>query len=147
MFKDGCVFCDDVARQGKAAIVYEDEDTLAFMDIAPVEEGHTLVIPKDHFVNIFDIDYNRFAKVHELSRVLAKAVMEAVGADAINIGQNNGPCANQRVMHYHLHIIPRWCNRHLNWERGEADGEQLEEVAAKIRDSFEQYRKELMFQV
>lgn len=143
MFQNGCVFCDDVARQRKAAIVYEDDEILAFMDFAPVEQGHTLVIPKEHFVNIFDIDSSSFAKVHEVSRVLSKAVMKAVDADAINIGQNNGPCANQRVMHYHLHIIPRWCNRHLNWERGVANGDELESVAARIRDSFEDFREEL----
>jgi len=146
MFKNGCVFCDDVVRQHRASIVYEDDYTMAFMDIAPVESGHVLVIPKDHFVNIFDIDSSRFAKVHELSRVLSKAVMKAVGADAINIGQNNGPCANQRVMHYHLHIIPRWCDRHLNWERGEADGDELDSVAGMIRDVFQEFEEELNFQ-
>lgn len=145
MFKDGCVFCDEIIRQGRAAKVYEDDETLAFMDIAPVNEGHTLVIPKDHFVNIFDIDAVRFARVHELSRVLARAVKEAVGADAINVGQNNGPCANQVVMHYHLHIIPRWCNHNLNWERSKKNGDELEAVAKKIRDAFEQYRGDLRF--
>lgn len=143
MFKDGCVFCNEIARQRKAAIVYEDDETLAFMDIAPVEQGHTLVIPKEHYVNIFDIDSASFAKVHEVSRVLSRAVMKAVDADAINIGQNNGPCANQRVMHYHLHIIPRWCNRNLNWDRGEANGEELESVAARIRKALEGFRDEL----
>lgn len=143
MFKSDCVFCSDVAKYHKAAIVYEDDYAMAFMDIAPVEEGHTLVIPKDHYVNIFDIEPGKFARVHEISRVLARAVKEAVGADAINIGQNNGPCANQRVMHYHLHIIPRWCDRHLNWERIEANGDQLETIAAKIKDTFEQFLGEL----
>lgn len=143
MFKNDCVFCHDIAKERKASIVYEDEVSMAFMDIAPVEEGHTLVIPKEHYVNIFDIEPDKFARVHEISRVLAKAVKEAVGADAINIGQNNGPCANQRVMHYHLHIIPRWCDRHLNWERIEANGDDLDQVAEKIRETFADYLGEL----
>lgn len=143
MFRDDCVFCNEVGRMKKAAIVYEDDRAMAFMDIAPVEEGHTLVIPREHFVDIFDIDAQDFARVHELSRVLAKAVMKAVGADAMNIGQNNGECANQRVMHYHLHIIPRWCSRRLNWDRNQVNSDELEAVASRIRDAFEDYRGEL----
>lgn len=143
MSKEGCIFCDDIAVDRKAAIVYEDDVTLAFMDLFPVEEGHTLVIPKEHYENIFDIDPVHFGHVQEVTRVLAKAVLKAVGADAINIGQNNGECANQRVMHYHLHIIPRWCDRNLNWERIRTNRDELGIVATRIRETFNEFKEEL----
>lgn len=137
MYDDECVFCKEIALQKKAAIVYEDDETMAFMDYAPVEPGHVLVIPKNHYVDIFDIDYDQYFKVHRLAKRLSAAIINAMKADAINIGQNNGPCANQVVMHYHLHIIPRWCDRNLDWNRNIASDKELEEIALKIRASLE----------
>ena len=137
MYDEECVFCNGIANRKEAAIVYEDQDTMAFMDYAPVEPGHVLVIPKEHYVNIFDIDADQYVKVHRLAKRLSSAVIDAMGADAINIGQNNGPCANQRVMHYHLHIIPRWCNRNLDWNRNIVSGKELEDIASRIRQSLE----------
>lgn len=145
MFKDGCIFCDDIAGKRRAAIVYEDDVSLAFMDLFPVEEGHTLVIPREHYENIFDIDAVHYSHVLEVGRVMAKAVLRALGADAINIGQNNGECANQRVMHYHLHIIPRWCDRNLNWERIRTDEKELNNVAQRIKEIFDGLKGELRF--
>ncbi len=145
MFKDGCVFCDDIGTKRKAAIVYEDDTSMAFMDLFPVEEGHTLVIPKEHYENIFEIGPEPFRHVQELARILSKAVQKALDADGINVGQNNGTCANQRVMHYHLHIIPRWCDRNLNWERIRTNEQELGTVALKIREVFEEFRDELNF--
>lgn len=142
MYDDECVFCRDIARQKKAAIVYEDDSTMAFMDYAPVEPGHVLVIPKEHYVNIFDIEYEQYLKVHRLAKRLSSAVAKALGADAINIGQNNGPCANQVVMHYHLHIIPRWCNRNLDWNRNIASEKELNDTALRIRNSLDQLPEE-----
>jgi len=156
MFDPDCVFCTEVVEKRNAEIVYEDENTMAFLDHAPVEDGHLLVIPKKHFVNILDIDMEDFLRVQQLVRKLCQPVMNALGCDAINIGQNNGPCANQVVMHYHVHIIPRWCdsssaadtarkgNRRmndfisrdgrLNWERKRVSRSDLEVVASRIRE-------------
>ena len=134
MYSENCVFCRDVIRDRKASIVYENDSVIAFMDIAPVEPGHVLVVPKDHYVNIMDIDEPVYLEVHRVTRMISPAIVRAVGADAVNIGQNNGACANQRVFHYHVHIIPRFCSRELNWGRRTMEDEELEQMAVLIRN-------------
>ncbi len=147
MLSEDCVFCVDVIKGKKAAIIFEDESTMAFMDYAPVEVGHVLVIPKNHFENLLDIDEENFLNVQMVSKIIAPALLEAVNADALNVGQNNGICANQVVMHYHLHLIPRFCDgytgrassegrfasRSLSWKRRVVDRKELEAVANAIR--------------
>lgn len=147
MLSEDCVFCVDIIKGKKAAIIFEDESTMAFMDYAPVEVGHVLVIPKNHYENLLDIDEENFLNVQMVSKIIAPALLEAVNADALNVGQNNGICANQVVMHYHLHLIPRFCDgyhgsvspngrfasRSLNWKRRVVDRKELESVASAIR--------------
>ncbi len=127
------MFCRDVIRDRKASIIYENSNVLAFMDIAPVEPGHVLVVPKEHYVNILDIDEWSYLEVHRVAKQLSPAIIRAVGGEAVNIGQNNGACANQRVFHYHLHIIPRFCDRRLDWSRRNVLEKELDEVAEKIK--------------
>lgn len=127
------MFCRDVIRDRKASIIYENNNVLAFMDIAPVEPGHVLVVPREHYVNILDIDEWSYLEVHRVAKQLSPAIIRAVGGEAVNIGQNNGACANQRVFHYHLHIIPRFCDRRLDWSRRIVRENELDEVAEKIR--------------
>ncbi len=133
MYSEQCVFCRDVIRDRKASIIYENNNVVAFMDIAPVEPGHVLVVPREHYVNILDIDEWSYLEVHRVAKQLSPAIIRAVGGEAVNIGQNNGACANQRVFHYHLHIIPRFCDRRLDWSRRIVRENELDEVAEKIR--------------
>lgn len=146
-----CVFCTDVIGNRNGSIVYEDSDTIAFLDYAPVEVGHILVIPKKHFENIFDIDEESYLNVHKVAKFISPAVLKALDADALNVGQNNGPCANQIIMHYHLHVIPRFCEdgsgeeskygrfarKSLNWGRKIIGREELDEIALVIRKEIE----------
>lgn len=104
---DGCIFCRIAQKQDSASIVYEDAKVLAFMDIKPVNEGHTLVIPKEHYVDIFDIPEDLNASVHRVVKRVAKAVKNATNTDGISIVQQNGRAAGQEVFHLHVHIIPR----------------------------------------
>ena len=133
MSDNSCVFCSEVVGKHRASVIYETVSVIAFMDIAPVEPGHVLVIPKKHFVNILDIDYEDYLEVHRVTKYLSPYIVRAVNADGINIGQNNGKSANQRVFHYHVHIIPRFQERELKWGRMQAENWQLEEVAEKVR--------------
>ncbi len=153
MADNDCTFCREIVERRNAAIVYEDSDTIAFLDYAPVETGHVLVVPKKHYKNIFDISEDSYVKVHKVARKIAPAICRAVNADAMNIGQNNGTCANQVVMHYHLHLIPRFCisnseagqvsekgmfaKKPLNWNRRITDRDELEAVAIRIRQEIE----------
>lgn len=105
---DGCIFCRIVAREVPADIVYEDERTLAFLDMHPNHPGHTLIVPKHHSRNIFDIDAVDWSAVQETTRKLARHVRIITRADGVNIHVNNEPAANQVVFHTHAHLIPRY---------------------------------------
>jgi histidine triad (HIT) family protein len=102
------VFERIIAREIPADIVYEDEETLAFLDIAPNNPGHTLVVPKEYSRNIFDISEESWLAVMRTAHKLAPAIMKAVGADGINIAMNNEAAAGQIVFHTHVHLIPRY---------------------------------------
>lgn len=117
--------------------IYEDEHTFAFLDIAPINKGHTLVIPKNATRNILTADKETFGHVMETVRMLAPKIKEAVGADGINIGINNEPAAGQVVFHLHAHIMPRFEDDgyehwgHTEYKEGEAE-KTLEKIQALL---------------
>ncbi len=128
------IFGKIIRREVPAEIVYEDEKTLAFLDIAPVHKGHTLVIPKTPSRNLLSTDDETLAVLMQTAVRVANAVKEAVGADGVNISSNNEAAAGQLVFHTHLHIIPRFTNDGLTtWPKTSyAEGEAMN-VAEKIR--------------
>ncbi|HRH55510.1 MAG TPA: HIT family protein [Candidatus Paceibacterota bacterium] len=129
------VFMKIVRREVPADIVYEDEHTLAFLSSGPVEPGHTLVIPKTPFRNIFDIDQETFAHVMETVRKISPAVRDAVGAKGVHINSNHEHEAGQEVFHLHMHIIPRHSSEDFDfWEGGSYGEGEAAAVAQKIRD-------------
>jgi histidine triad (HIT) family protein len=101
------VFQKIIDRELPADIVYEDERTLAFLDIEPNTPGHTLVIPKKFCLNVFDCDEESWAAVMRTVRAIAPAVRDAVGAEGVHINSNHGEEAGQVIPHLHFHIIPR----------------------------------------
>jgi histidine triad (HIT) family protein len=129
------IFMKIIRREIPAHIVYEDADTLAFLDIRPTNPGHTLVIPKKPFRNIFDIDDETLVAVMRTVKKVAKAVKEAVGAEGMNISMNNEPAAGQIVFHYHVHIIPRFASDGFRLWPGKAypTDTAARDVADKIR--------------
>jgi histidine triad (HIT) family protein len=114
--------------------VYEDEATLAFMDVMPQSPGHTLVIPKTPAENLFDLQLDAGGAVLGTAQKVARAVQQAFNADGIMLSQLNGPAAGQSVFHFHVHIIPRYEGVPLRRHTGDMeDSEVLEEQAGKIR--------------
>jgi histidine triad (HIT) family protein len=105
---EGCVFCAIAAHWAPADVVYEDVDTIAFMDLHPMREGHTLVIPKRHARDAFDILPEDAAATARTAIRVARAMKRALGCDGVNIFQSNGRAAGQSVFHYHVHVLPRW---------------------------------------
>ncbi|MEE8198809.1 MAG: HIT family protein [Thermoplasmata archaeon] len=105
-----CIFCRIVRGEEEAALVYEDDTYLAFMDIQPINPGHILVLPKVHQETVFDMVPEEAGALFAQAARLAVAVKEAMGADGINIGQNNGRAAQQIVPHVHVHVIPRYAD-------------------------------------
>ena len=104
---DGCVFCKMVAGEIPATKVYEDEAVLAFLDIGPISDGHTLVIPKQHCTRVDECDPEVLSAVAARLGRIAEAVVAAMDADGYNVLSNNGSAAGQVVDHLHFHIIPR----------------------------------------
>ena len=103
-----CIFCKLVAKQAPASVVYEDEAVMSFLDIRPLNLGHTQVIPKAHFVDIFDIPVELISRVNAVAKHVAPAIKKAAGADGISIIQQNGKAAGQDIFHFHVHVVPRF---------------------------------------
>ena len=133
-----CLFCKLVAGDIPSAKVYEDDATLAFMDIAPVVPGHTLVIPKAHFDPVTQTPDDVLARVIATVRRVAAAQMSALNADGVNIHQSNGASAGQVVPHVHFHVIPRFADdgHHWNWSAGSyRDPAEMSVLAGRLRQA------------
>lgn len=131
------IFKKIIDREIPADIVYEDELTLAFLDINPTNKGHTLVIPKTAFENIFDGDEETFGHMAKVAMRLGTTIKKALGADGINLIMNNGKDAGQEVFHAHIHVIPRFKNdetfqppTHAEYVEGEASQIATQIIAA-----------------
>ncbi|MDO8620453.1 MAG: HIT family protein [bacterium] len=130
---ESCLFCKIVNGEIPSTKVYEDADTLAFLDIKPVNPGHTLVIPKKHFTNIHETPDELLGKMAIVAKKISDAILKS-GAKGINIGMNNGAIAGQSVFHAHIHVMPRYGKDSFSlWVGKEYDGNEREEVAKKIR--------------
>ena len=129
------IFMKIVRKEAPAHIVYEDEETLAFLSTGANAHGHTLVIPKKPIRNVFDADEKTFAAVMETARKIAPAVRDAVGAKGVHINSNHEPEAGQEVFHLHVHIIPRESRESFDfcWPRLSPSDEERAEVAERIR--------------
>lgn len=129
------LFMKIVKREVPAHIVYEDEDTLAFLSTGANAPGHTLVIPKQPYRNVFDIDETAWQAVMRTARTIAPAVRDAVGAKGVHINSNHEPEAGQEVFHLHIHIIPRVSRESFDfcWPRLSPSDEEREDVAQRIR--------------
>ncbi|AQT69825.1 HIT-like protein [Anaerohalosphaera lusitana] len=130
-----CIFCKIVKGEIPSNKLYEDEQVLAFLDIGPLSEGHSLVIPKDHFERFDQCPPDTLAKVIAAANKLAKAVAAATECDGYNVLCNTGRAAGQAVDHVHFHIIPRNQGDGLfdGWPAGEYEPGKAEKVADTIR--------------
>jgi histidine triad (HIT) family protein len=122
-----CIFCKIIKGEIPSYKIYEDDKVIAFLDIVPVNKGHTLIIPKKHSLDLTDMEDEDVCALFKTAKKLAPAILKATGADGFNMGMNNRKAAGQLVMHSHLHIMPRFSNDGLKlwegkkYEEGEAD--------------------------
>lgn len=132
-----CIFCKIVRGEVPSFTVYEDDATLAFLDIHPVASGHTLVVPKTHATNLFDISPESWGAVAETTRKVAIALERALVADGVNLMMNNREHAGQIVEHPHMHLIPRFKGDGLKlWPHGAYKEGEAESLAQKIQKQF-----------
>ncbi len=131
MTDPACVFCKIVSGQIPSSKVFEDDHTFAFLDIAPFEKGHVLVVPKRHAVFLTDLPQPELLPFISAVQRVAKLLLARLPCDGFNLVQNNGACATQVVPHAHFHVVPRWNGRPMNWTPGSYDNP--EELAALVR--------------
>lgn len=129
-----CIFCDIVKGKKQGYIIYEDNDHLSFLDKFPIDIGHSLVIPKQHYEQILDMDYHKVGHLFTKVSKIAKAIMIGTSADAFSLGQNNGKAAKQVIPHVHVHIIPRYNKKNTTWtKRTIGNNNELNILATKIK--------------
>jgi len=130
-----CLFCKIIAGEIPSTKIYEDDNVFAFLDIAPVNPGHTLVIPKEHTPNIYEMSEKTLGYVMGVVKKLSSATKDALQADGINLEMNNDTVAGQVIFHAHLHVIPRFEGDGLKqWPGKSYEGSHQEEVAKKIKE-------------
>ncbi len=135
----GCVFCKIGRGEAEAAVLYEDSQTIAFLDINPIAEGHTLVVPKEHYEGIFDVDPLLLQQIFFVAKKVADQLRNTLGAEGINIFHASEQAAEQSVFHFHIHVIPRRRGDRLDFNTWwftkfrAVDRADLRRVAARMR--------------
>ena len=134
---DNCIFCKIAAGQIPAATLYEDEDFRVILDLGPASKGHALILPKAHAKDIYELSDELAAKVFVLAKKMATAMTQALNCDGFNIVQNNGVAAGQTVFHFHMHLIPRYKEDHvqLTWNPGQLTDVMKEEILLKVKNA------------
>lgn len=135
MIKDDCIFCKIGKGEIPSATIYENSDFRVFLDVAPANRGHALIIPKEHADNIFQLDGETAGKLFSLATVVARAIKEETNCEGMNVVQNNGAVAGQTVNHFHLHLIPRNEGDDVNvgWKPGTTENDAQQELAKAIK--------------
>ncbi len=135
MKKDNCIFCKIASGEIPSATLYEDDDFRVILDIEPASKGHALILPKEHYANLYELDDAIAAKVLVLAKKLVTALTEILGCDGYNIVQNNGSAAGQTVFHYHMHLIPRYEKDtvRIGWTPGKLDENFKKELIEKMK--------------
>ena len=129
-----CIFCKIANGEIPSRTLYEDEKFRVIMDLGPATRGHSLILPKEHYANLYEIPEDLAADAAKLAKKLAIRMTETLGADGFNIIQNNNEAAGQTVPHYHVHLIPRYQNdgQHILWNPGEIPAEEMDEILSTI---------------
>lgn len=133
--KEDCIFCKIANGMIPSATVYENSDFKVILDVSPASKGHTLIVPKEHFDNIFDMDADTAGKLFSLAAAVARALKKATKCDGMNLVQNNGESAGQTVFHFHMHLIPRYEGDQvqITWNPGTATQEDLNDIALAVK--------------
>ncbi|MCI8709736.1 MAG: HIT family protein [Dorea sp.] len=134
MKDNDCIFCKLANGDIPTATLYEDEDFRVILDANPASKGHALIIPKEHYADLYELDDSVAGKAMILAKKMIAKLTDILGCDGYNIVQNNGECAGQTVFHYHLHMIPRYKGDDvgLGWKLNELTEEDREYILSKL---------------
>lgn len=136
MKDNNCIFCKIANGEIPSKTLYEDDKFRVILDLGPATRGHALILPKDHYKNIYEIPDKTVADAMILAKKMAIKMTQALHADGFNIVQNNNEIAGQTVFHFHIHLIPRYegDGQNINWVPGEMSQEELEEITKQITE-------------
>ena len=136
MIKDDCIFCKLANGVFETNKIYEDDDFTVILDAAPATRGHALILPKEHYANIYELDEETAGKAFKLAKKLAAHMTDKLGCDGFNIVQNNGEAAGQTVFHFHMHLIPRYRGdgAFLQWKPTEPAAEAQKELCGLLSE-------------
>lgn len=136
MKKEDCIFCKIANGEIPSKTLYEDEEFRVILDLGPAARGHALILPKDHYANLFELPEEKAGKVMQLAKRMAAKMKEKLECEGFNLVQNNGELAGQTVFHFHMHLIPRYRTdgQTIGWKPQEVSEEELEEVKNQIVD-------------
>ena len=135
MKDNDCIFCKIAAGEIPSATLYEDDDFRVILDLGPASKGHALIIPKEHYRNLYDIDEELASKAIVLAKKMVKKMTDVLGCYGYNIVQNNEEAAGQTVFHFHMHLIPRYKddNVGLGWNMGKLTDPDRDEILGKMQ--------------
>ena len=136
MRDENCIFCKIAAGEIPSATLYEDDDFRVILDIEPASKGHALILPKEHYANLYELDDEIAAKVLVLAKKIVTKLSDILGCEGYNIVQNNGAAAGQSVFHYHMHQIPRYKadTVDIKWKLGTLTEEDKEYILKKMNE-------------
>lgn len=134
MKDNNCIFCKLANGEIPTATLYEDEDFRVILDANPASKGHALIIPKEHYANLYELEDSLAGKAMILAKKMITKLTDVLGCEGYNLVQNNGECAGQTVFHFHLHLIPRYKDDGvgLGWKLNELTEADREEILSKL---------------
>ena len=133
---DDCIFCKIAAGKIPSSTIYEDSHFRVFLDINPATKGHCLIVPKEHFDNIYELDAETAGKLFVLATMISRALKKVLKCEGLNVVQNNGLIAGQTVFHFHMHLIPRYENDGLAFimDQKPGDMDQIQEIRRLLKE-------------
>lgn len=137
MRDNNCIFCKIAAGEIPSKTIYEDDKFRVILDLGPATKGHALILPKNHYANLYELPEDTAGDVMKLAKKMATVMTEKLGCQGFNLMQNNGETAGQTVFHFHMHLIPRYENdgQEINWKPGSPTQEELEEIKSLITEN------------
>lgn len=135
MRDDNCIFCKIANGEIPSATLFEDEDFRVILDMGPATKGHALILPKEHYPNLYELPDELAKKDIVLAKKMITRMTKALGCDGFNVVQNNGAPAGQTVFHFHMHLIPRYedDDAGFRWNIGELSDADKEDILAKMK--------------
>ena len=132
-----CIFCKIAGGDIPSATLYEDDDFRVILDLGPATKGHALILPKEHYANIYEIDEEVLAKASRLAKKIITHEKEILKCDGYNVVQNNGEVAGQTVFHYHMHLIPRYASDDntnvIEWKHKEFTDDEMAQICKEMK--------------